>query len=201
MALRAVEIWLLMVVWLGWNYTPLHRSWLRCHFLSSPGVILPRAAWFIERLHCNSYMVEGPMAQITQGCYVLKACPPQCNKTCHCTHEQLPSLGVSFSLMPFLMPRIHEHGFVRGQVSNQYFSFQFAHCCQHLPLAWSSHSCSIKMLQLGFFFTCNMTFLHFLQWSELPLATEPSILSPHLFVLMFTQHGIVVDVDWMRLIR
>lgn len=99
-----------------------------------------------------------------------------------------------FSLIPFLMPQIDEPGFVRGQV------FLFSDC-QHSSLAWSRHSCSTKMLQVNFFFTCNITFLHFMQWPELPLATKPIILSPYLFVLMFTQHGIVVDGDWMRLIR
>lgn len=91
MVLCTSEIWLFMAVWLGWNYTPLCWSRLLCHFLRGPRVISPRPGWFIEWLHCNSYMVEGPMAQITHGYYALKACPLQCNKRCYCTHEWLPS--------------------------------------------------------------------------------------------------------------
>lgn len=100
-ALWASEIWLLMSVWLGWNYTPLCWSQLLCCFLSSPRVILPRASWFIEWLHCNSYMVEGPMAQITHGYYILKACPQQGNKKCYRTHEWLPWFGMFVFFCPF----------------------------------------------------------------------------------------------------
>lgn len=104
-ALWTSEIWLLMSVWLGWNYTPLYWSRLLCHFLSSPRVILPRASWFIEWLHCNSYMVEGPMAQITHGYYVLKARPQQCNKKCYCTYVvwMVPFIWYVCFLYPFLM--------------------------------------------------------------------------------------------------
>lgn len=75
-----------------WNMAVYGRVvWLELHtatlvstafadFLSSPRMVLPRAGWFIECLHCNGYTVEGPMAQITHGYYVLKACPQQGNK-------------------------------------------------------------------------------------------------------------------------
>lgn len=97
------EIWLFMAVWLGWNYTPLCWSQLLCHFLRGPRVILPRPGRFIEWLRCNSYMVEGPLAQITYGYYALKACPLQCNKRCYCTYEWLPSYCTFVFYILFLM--------------------------------------------------------------------------------------------------
>lgn len=61
----AGEIWLLMAVRSGWNYTPATQVLVAfCRSLSSP-------MWFdqefIERLQCNSYTAEGPTARMTHG--------------------------------------------------------------------------------------------------------------------------------------
>lgn len=135
-ALRASEIWLLMSVWLGWNYTPLCWSQLLC-FLSSPRVILPRASWFIEWLHCNSYMVEGPMAQITRGYYVLKARPQQCNKKC-LPHSWMGPLiwHVCFFSVLFTTIKYRHVVFIEsGQTSDQYFSSSLLSFYLSLPRA------------------------------------------------------------------
>lgn len=59
------------VVWLE-LHTAMLVSTAFADFLSSPRMVLPRAAWFIECLRWNSYTVVGPMAQITHGCYYWK---------------------------------------------------------------------------------------------------------------------------------
>lgn len=95
-----------------WNMAVYGRVvWLELHtatlvstafadFLSSPRMVLPRAGWFIECSHCNGYMVEGPMAQITHGYYVLKACPQQCNK------KSATALNGSIHLVRFFVPAL-----------------------------------------------------------------------------------------------
>lgn len=118
-ALWANEILLFMAMWFVWNYTPLCLYQLLCCFLSSPKVVLPREGWFIERLHCNSYMFEGPTTQIAHGHYVLKACPQQCNKKPYCTYEWLPFIYYVCFLCPDLIAVKYMH------MVN--FFFQFAH--------------------------------------------------------------------------
>lgn len=121
-ALWTSEILLFMAVWLGWNYTPLCRSQMLCHFLRCPRVILPTAGWFIEWLHCNSYMVEGPMAQITHGYYVLKACPQKCNKKCYCTYEWFPSFCMFVFSIPFRCYEKHADGlaWVKSNIQSRF---------------------------------------------------------------------------------
>lgn len=82
------------VVWLELHTATLVSTAV-ADFLSSPRAVLPRAGWFIECSLCNGYTVEGPMAQITQGHYILKACLQQRNKKkkCDCA-EWLYSFGI-----------------------------------------------------------------------------------------------------------
>lgn len=132
-----------MAVWLGWNYTPLCWSQLLCHFLRGPRVILPRPGWFIEWLHSNIYMVEGPMAQITHGYYALKACPLQCNKRCYCTHEWLPLMLYVCFLYPFLKLSNTHIWALLGRVKypiniSPLSCFQFVHKGQHISLSLST---------------------------------------------------------------
>lgn len=87
------------VVWLELHTATL-VSTAFADFLSSPRMVLPRAGWFIECSHCNGYTVEGPMAQITHGYYVLKACPQQCNK------KSATALNGSFHLACFFVPAL-----------------------------------------------------------------------------------------------
>lgn len=209
MALRPAEIWLFIAVWLGWNYTPLCWSQLHCHFLRSPWVNLPGAGWFIERFHCNSNMVEGPAAQITHGYYILRACPPKCNKRCYSTYEWFPSYG----MFVFFIPLYRHHTPVQGLnwVWSNDQSMLLLHTTEvdataHTTISFvvspEANPSFIYTIKLRFPLIC---FKHIsVQRPELHVLKQSSLsgcLLVSLCLFVCSQHGSVVDVDSMCLIR
>lgn len=101
-----------MAVWLGWNYTPLCWSQVLCHFLRGPRVILPRSGWFIEWLHYNSYMVEGPITHRKPVLYsAIKGVTALMNRSLR-----------TVCLLYNASKHMYMAFIGSGQVSNQYFS-------------------------------------------------------------------------------
>ncbi len=185
-------------MWLGWNYTPLCSPQLLRHFLRGPRLILPRLGRFIEWLHCNSYMVECPMAQITHGYYALKGCPLQCNKRCYCTYEWLPSCSMFVFYFLFQSYQIHVHAFYWVRSNNQSISlFHPVSMRLSLPtvtsftrISWEESSFYIQSLNSVSFHLYPAFFLS-LQWPELNVAKPSSLTECLLFfsVCLCTQRG------------
>lgn len=81
-------------------------------------MILPRPGRFIEWLHCNSYMVEGPMARITHGDYALSAIKGVTSLMNGSLHTVCLFSIYFFNALKYMYMVFIES----GQISKQYFS-------------------------------------------------------------------------------
>ena len=193
-------------MWLGWNYTPLCWSQLLCHFLRGPRVILPRPGRFIEWLHCNSYMVEGPMARITHGDYTLsaiKGVTALMNGSLHtvCLFSIYFFLVLSNTYIQSLLNRVKYPNSISPLPC-----FKCAHYCQHLSLSLSITEGNQAFTQnhdtqISFYLCCAQFSLFTVTRAPCGEAKQPVWMFTRCYVCLYAQLGSVAAVDWMCLIR